>query len=328
MKKIKIITTGGTIAMGQDNKSNQIVPKLSGSDLLDYVPELKNIAQLDLLQYSNLDSSQLSPNMILGLAKKVEEALADESISGVLITHGTDTVEETAYLLDLILDVQKPVVITGALRSFNQLSSDGEANLVHSLQTILDPRSKNKGVLIAINNQIHAARFIYKVHTNKLTSFASLNAGPIGYIDHCGVHYFYDLAPQITVKTDKLKNRVDIIKLSIGTDDTLIQAALDSGTEGIVLEAFGVGTIPKRVTKGLFRAKEEGIPVVLTSRCLEGRVYNLYGASAGGVDISELDLIFARTLNSTKARLLLMLLLSRGLSKGEIRKYFALKLKM
>jgi L-asparaginase len=328
VKKIKVITTGGTIAMGEDKSTHQIVPKLSGEELLSHVPQLKNMAKLDLIQYTNLDSSQLTPQMIWDLAKLVEGSLAEEEISGVLITHGTDTLEETAYLLDLLLDTTKPVVITGALRSFNQLSSDGEANLVQSLQTIIEPHSKNKGVLVVLNNQIHAARFVSKLHTNKLTAFSSVNTGPIGYIDHCGVNYFYDLTKQITIRPEKLEERIEIIKLSIGSDDKLIQAALDYGYKGLILEGFGLGTLPKNISSGLIRAKEEEVPIVVTSRCLEGRVYNLYGASIGGANIAKMDIIFAGNLNSTKARLALMLLLGEGLSKNEIRRYFGFKLKM
>ncbi|TDX51689.1 asparaginase [Orenia marismortui] len=328
MKKIKVITTGGTIAMGEDQNTHQIVPKLSGKDLLNSVPELNNIAELDLIQYSNLDSSQLTPKMILELSKLVKKALASKDISGVLITHGTDTLEETAYLLDLVLDTEKPVVITGALRSFNQLSSDGKANLVQSLQTIIEPHSKNKGVLVVLNNQIHAARFVSKIHTNKLWAFDSINTGSIGSIDHCGVHYFYNLDKQVTINTEELEDNVQLIKLAIGNDDRLIQASLDYGVKGLVLEAFGLGTLPKSIVSALLRAKKEEIPVVITSRCLEGRVYNLYGASTGKTNIAETDIIFAGNLNSTKARLVLMLLLGQGLSKNEIRQFFGLKLKM
>ena len=257
MKKIKIITTGGTIAMGEDKTTHQIVPKSSGTDFLNYVPEINNIAKLDLVKFSNLDSSQLKPEMILKLGKLVENCLEEEDISGVLITHGTDTLEETAYLLDLYLDIEKPVVITGALRSFSQPSSDGKANLIQALQTIIDSHSKNKGVLVVLNNQIHAARFVSKIHTNQLSAFVSLNSGPIGNIDHGGIHYFYELKPQITVKTTKLENDVEIIKLAIGNDDKLIQAALDYGCKGIILEGFGLGTLPKKVIPGLKRAKKE-----------------------------------------------------------------------
>ncbi len=327
VKKIKVITTGGTIAMDEDKHTHQIIPKLSGEELLSYVPELSNIAELDLIQYANLDSSQLKPQMIVELAQIVEEVLEDKEISGVLITHGTDTLEETAYLLDLLIDSPKPVVITGALRSFNQLSSDGELNLAHSLQTIIEPHSKEKGVLVVLNNEIHAARFVAKVHTNKLRAFTSLNTGPIGNIDHCGVHYFYNLSKQVKVKNAKLEDRVEIIKLALGSDDKLIHAALDYGSKGIILEGFGLGTLPENISSGLIRAKEENIPVILTTRCLEGRVYNLYGASAGGFNLAKMDLIFAGNLNSAKARLVLMILLGKGYTKSQIRNYFGLKLK-
>ncbi|MCK8817296.1 asparaginase [Natroniella sulfidigena] len=326
MKKIKIITTGGTIAMGKDQQTGQIVPKLSGLDLLKQVPQLTKMADLELVQYANLDSSQLTAPMLLELAELVEEALLEEEIDGVLITHGTDTLEETAYLLDLVLDIKKPVVITGALRSFSQLNSDGAANLVQSIQTILNPQSKNKGVLAVINEEIHAARFLSKMHTNNLNAFSSLNCGPIGTIDHSGIHYSYDLPAQITIHPEELEERVEIIKLAIGSDDRLIQAALDYDCQGLVLEAFGLGTLPEKIIPGLTRAKKEGVPVVITSRSYEGRVYNLYGASGGNADIRDLDLIFAGSLTSTKARLLLMLLLGKNLSQTKIREYY-LKLK-
>ncbi|MCK8827203.1 asparaginase [Natroniella acetigena] len=326
MKKIKLITTGGTIAMGKDEKTGQIVPKLSGVDLLQQVPQLTKMADLELVQYVNMDSSQLTAPMLLELAKLVEKALAEKEVDGVLITHGTDTLEETAYLLDLVLDINKPVVITGALRSFNQLNSDGAGNLVQSIQTILSPQSKDKGVLAVINEKIHAARFLSKIHTNKLNAFSSLNCGPIGIIDHSGIHYSYDLPSQITIEVDQLEERVEIIKLAIGSDDRLIQAALDYDCQGLIIEAFGLGTLPEKVIPGLIRAKKEGVPVVITSRSYEGRVYNLYGASGGKTNIKELDLIFAGGLTSTKARLLLMLLLGKNLSQSKIREYY-LKLK-
>ncbi|WP_408956319.1 asparaginase [Natroniella sp. ANB-PHB2] len=326
MKKIKLITTGGTIAMGEDENTGQIVPKLSGIDLLQQVPQLAKMADLELIQYANMDSSQLTAPMLLELAKLVKKALTEEEVDGVLITHGTDTLEETAYLLDLVLDVKKPVVITGALRSFNQLNSDGAANLVQSIQTILSPQSKNKGVLAVINEEIHAARFLSKMHTNKLNAFSSLNCGPIGTIDHSGIHYSYDLPSQITIEAEQLEERVEIIKLAIGSDDRLIQAALDYGCQGLIIEAFGLGTLPEKIIPGLVRAKKEEVPIVITSRSYEGRVYNLYGASGGKANIRDLELIFAGGLTSTKARLLLMLLLGKNLSQSKIREYY-LKLK-
>ncbi|GAB6098406.1 asparaginase [Halanaerocella petrolearia] len=328
MKKIKVITTGGTIAMGQDQSTHQMVPQLSGLDLLDQVPELNSMAQLELIQYANLDSSQLTPKAIFELAKLIEESLQEDEINGVLITHGTDTLEETAYLLDLMVDSSKPVVITGALRGFDEPSSDGSANLIQSLQTILDPRSKDRGVLVVLNNLIHAARFVSKNHTNKLEAISSINGGPIGFIDHGGVHYSYQIQPQATIKPDSLAAQVEIIKLGLGSTGNLIQAALDYDCQGLVIEAFGLGTLPESIGPGLKRAQEEDIPVVITSRCLEGRVYNLYAASVGEEKVTNLDLIFGRNLTSAKARLLLMLLLSQNKSQTEIRRFINLKLKI
>ncbi|GAB6138595.1 asparaginase [Halanaerobaculum tunisiense] len=327
MKKIKIITTGGTIAMGPDETTHQMVPQLSGADLLQQIPQLESMAQLELIQYTNLDSSQLQPESILELSQLVENSLAQDDISGVIITHGTDTLEETAYLLDLMINHPKPVVLTGALRSFKQPSSDATANLIQSLQTILEPHSKNRGVLVVLNNLIHAARFVAKTHTNKLEAISSLHHGPLGTIDHCGVHYFASLKPQVTVKTSSLTNQVEIIKLGVGSTDNLIQAALDAGCQGLVIEAFGVGTLPYEVTPGLQRAKKKRVPVVITSRAREGRVYNLYGASAGEVEIADLNLIFGENLTSAQARLLLMLLLSQDKSIPEIREFINLELK-
>ncbi|WP_041607702.1 asparaginase [Halobacteroides halobius] len=324
MKKIKMITTGGTIAMGEDEVTHQIVPKLSGLDLLNKVPTLESMAQLELTQFSNVDSSQLTLQDILSLAQLIKSSLKDDEVSGVLITHGTDTLEETAYLLDLIIDTPKPIVLTGALRTFDQPSSDGESNLIHSLQAILEPASSNRGVLVVMNNQIHAARFLNKTHTNRLEAFSSLNCGPMGKIDYSGVHYFYELKPQTTIKIESLTTPIEIIKLGLGSSDNLIKTILDSKCQGLVIETFGLGTVPKNVMDPL---KETKIPVMITSRCLEGQVYDLYGAFAGDREITKMNLIYGKNLTSVKARLLLTLLLGKNKSITEIREFINHKLK-
>ncbi len=324
MKKIKFISTGGTIAMNE-NENGKLEPEFSGVELINGLPELKKICKIDAYEFSNIDSSQMTPEIMFKLTQLVAKNLESPEIDGVVITHGTDTLEETAYMMDLIIDNSKPVVITGAMRGALELSSDGQANLYQAFQVAVNDKSREQGVLVVLNNEIHTAKLLTKRHSTNLAAFTSINSGKIGEISDKKVNYFYNARPSSTIKTKNINNEVILLKIVPGFEPFIIDTLLNNNEldfKGLVIEAYGSGAIPSNIVPSLERSIERGIKVVLTSRCLEGDVHNIYAASGGKKDPEELGIIFSQGLNGQKARIKLMLMLGGDYLAKEIKDSF------
>jgi L-asparaginase len=303
MKRIIILTTGGTIAMKEEGSRFGVRP--SGSEpLREQLERLQTVADVEMKALFNLPSPHLTPSHMHHIRKEAVQWLAQSD--GVVITHGTDTLEETAHYLDITVDSDKPIVLTGAMRSQDELGADGPLNLVNAVRVAAHSSSKGKGVLVVFNDEIHAARWVTKSHTSNVATFQSPTHGPIGTLTKKGVIFTRHLTSRSTLPPEPPVEPIHLVKAAAGMDDTFIQAALAAGTKGLVVEALGQGNLPPTMLPGLRKALDQGVPVVLVSRCFNGFVEDIYGYEGGGRQLREWGVIFSNGLNGQKARIQLM----------------------
>lgn len=321
-KKIAIIFTGGTISMKVDERLAAAIPALSGSEIMSMVTNIDTIADVEEITYGAHPGPHMTPSMIWELSQLVKKTLDRADIDGVVVTHGTDTLEETAYFLDLTIDSPKPIVFVAAMRNNSELGNDGPANLAAAICTAASDDSKGKGVLIVLNNEVNSAREATKTHTLSLDTFKSPEFGPLGIIDGSEVIYYRNIIDHEFIKTERVEERVMLLKSFVGMDSEIINHCIDAGFKGFVIEAMGRGNLPPQTLDGIRRATNSGIPVVIVSRCPMGRVLDSYGYDGGGRTLKNLGAIFGFNLNGQKARVKLMLALGSGAAQSEIRNMF------
>ena len=307
---VVLIATGGTIAMKIDPVKHAPVPAISGEDLLATVPQVSKYATVEVKNVSNVPSDYMDPVRWTALTRDVNTALARPEVAGVIISHGTDTLEETAYWLDLTVDSDKPVVLIGAQRNASESDFDGPRNLLNAVRIAVDPQSKGKGAMLAMNSQINAARDVTKTHTSSVETFKSGDFGFLGEVDSDRIVYWR--APlrrqHLPIKTDSMPY-VEIVPMYGGADGYLIKAALDHGAKGLVIEGLGWGNVNKPMFAAIKDAIAKGTPVVITSRVPNGRVLPNYGWEGGGKTLVDAGAVMGDDLSPQKARILLMLLL-------------------
>jgi len=320
--KVIVISTGGTIAMRYDPVRKAVFPAVTGKELLEAVPPLADLCPVEVYEFSNIPSSQMDPPLMLKLAKKVEDLLEEDNVLGAVITHGTDTLEETAYFLSLVLKTQKPVCVVGAMRSSAEISPDGPKNIFNAVKTAASPDARGKGVLVVLNDEIHSAVEVTKTSSSNVSTFKSPFWGPLGYVDDDRVIFRRAPTSLQRIETNEVIEDVYLVKFAAGTDDFIIQALIDKKVKGIVIEGMGRGNIPPKVVPGIERAIKENIPVVLTTRCISGRVLGVYGYEGAAKPLSEMGVILGGDLSGQKARIKLMLALSKTKDPKELAKYF------
>jgi len=321
-KRIAIFFTGGTISMKFDPAIGAAVPALSGKEILDNVPGVSDVAEVEIIDFGRYPGPHMSPRVMMDLSIQVRATLARSEIDGVVITHGTDTLEETAYLLDLTVASDKPVVLVGAMRVISDIGWDGPSNLLSAIRVAASPRSRGLGVLVALNDTILAAAEAAKTHTESFDSFQSPNFGPLGLVDKGEVTICHQPRRREHLDTSGIAEPVLLVKMAAGTDGVLIDASIDAGAKGIVVEALGRSNVPPACVPAIKRAISSGIPVVLTSRCLRGRVFESYGYEGGGKHLRNLGVIFADYMSGHKARIKLALALSLTTNVAELTKMF------
>ncbi|MDF2536541.1 MAG: asparaginase [Bacillales bacterium] len=306
-KKILIIHTGGTISMIEDEITGAVVESnqnpltnfINKNEHLDFIVE----------EPFMLPSPYITPVEMLELKCLIEKNVLENQVSGVVITHGTDTLEETAYFLDLSLNVKIPVVVTGAMRSSNELGSDGLSNLISSIRVASSENSIDKGVLVVLNDEIHTAMNVTKTHTSNLSTFQSPQYGPIGSVTKRAVlfHHFPLLKNKFNVK--KVNKKVALIKAHAGLDSSIFFALANMNIDGVVIEALGQGNLPPQTLPGIEKLLAMNVQIVLVSRCFNGIVEDIYDYLGGGHYLKKKGLIFSNGLNGQKARIKLLLAL-------------------
>lgn len=330
---LMVLGTGGTIAGSAPDPANGAVYESSIfgiNTLLAALPQIAAVAELDYEQLDNIDSKNASPAFWLRLAQRVTTLLERKELDGVVITHGTDTLEETAFFLDLVLAAGKPVVMTAAMRPANALSPDGPLNLMDALHVAADNRSAGRGVMVVVAGQIHAARSVTKVHTSSVDAFSSGEAGQLGTIHGARPQFFsapFARALKLPLPTrerrknpapgnviaatgnrDALLPTVEIIYCHAGVSRLFLGCAVDAGTRGIVLAAMGNGSLNDELEHAAAAAAAKGVAIVRSTRVAHGGVQQR-DAQAG----SSNALISASMLPPAKARILLMLALAAGI---------------
>jgi len=322
LPRVVVLATGGTIASKYDPKVGALAPGVTGAELVSAVPGLDKIARVEVEQVANIGSMDMTPDIWRQLAKRANALLATDGISGIVVTHGTDTLEETAYFLDLTVTSTKPVVLVGAQRAASYFDSDGPRNLLNAVRVAISPEAAGKGTLVVMNGQINAAREVTKTNTIEVETFKTLEFGALGVADLGAVRFYRaPLRRQTIALADNQRlGRVEIVSQYAGADGRLISLLVQQGNlDGIVVEGFGLGHVTVGTFEAIKEVRRRGIPVVLATRVYTGRVVPLY---ARDVELQQLGCIRADNLSAQKSRVLLMLALTRTTSTEELQRYF------
>lgn len=318
MKTILAIHTGGTISMSQ-NEKGEVVPN-DENPIAEEQVILKGQINLITDEMFNLPSPHVTPEVMLKIKQRIMKAI-DDGVDGVVITHGTDTLEETAYFLDLTLPNTIPVVLTGAMRSSNEIGSDGLYNFRNAIMVAATDESYGKGVLVVMNDEIHTARYVTKTHTTNVATFRTPTFGPIGIVTQNKAKYFQELIQTEVCDINHVVEGVYLIKAYAGMDGTLFEAINNENTKGLVLEGLGAGNVPPKTLPAIQSLIDNKIPVVLVSRCYNGVAQEIYDYQGGGIQLGKMGTILCQGLNGQKARIKLLVGLSDNMHGDELREF-------
>ncbi|HCY8077559.1 TPA: asparaginase [Staphylococcus aureus] len=322
MKHLLVIHTGGTISMSQDQSNKVVTNDINPISMHQDV--INQYAQIDELNPFNVPSPHMTIQHVKQLKDIILEAVSNKYYDGFVITHGTDTLEETAFLLDLILGIEQPVVITGAMRSSNEIGSDGLYNYISAIRVASDEKARHKGVMVVFNDEIHTARNVTKTHTSNTNTFQSPNHGPLGVLTKDRVQFHHMPYRQQALENVNEKLNVTLVKAYMGMPGDIFSFYSREGIDGMVIEALGQGNIPPSALEGIQQLVSLNIPIVLVSRSFNGIVSPTYAYDGGGYQLAQQGFIFSNGLNGPKARLKLLVALSNNLDKAEIKSYFEL----
>jgi L-asparaginase len=325
LPNIRVLATGGTIAGAQPSAADYGYKSgaYDVNSLINSVPNLGKLAVITGEQVANIGSQDMNDEVWLKLAKRVNAVLADPGTSGVLITHGTDTLEETSYFLSLVTKGEAPVVMVGSMRPATAISADGPGNIYNGVAVATDPRARGKGTLVVLNDEIHYARNVMKTHTTSVQTFQSLNRGPAGVVHTGKVEWFEPMDRKHGKDTelsvdglDKLP-RVDVIYAHANMSVDLIDSAIRNGAKGLVIAGVGDGNMTTLALDALTRAAKGGIVVVRSTRLASGLVLR-----NSEVNDDEKGFVASGELNPAKSRVLLQLALTRTTEPARIQQMF------
>ncbi len=322
MNKILVVFTGGTFSMKIDEKTGGAVPFFHGEELIEMIPQSRELADVEIFNFGIRPGPHMTPELMLELSKVIHKEIKRDDIHGIIVTHGTDTLEETAYFLDLTVKTDKPIVVIGAMRTSSEPDWDGPRNLLDAMYIINNKNSRGMGVLVCLNGEINAASEVTKTHTEDIETFRSLDFGALGFVEKDRV-IFNRLPKKLEIiETDNIDPNVDLLKVYAGMDDKFFRFSADSGAHALVVEALGVGNVPPAAFEGIEYVVNKGIPVVLVSRCPAGETLDIYGYPGAGKWLKKLGVIFSEYLNGQKARIKTIIALGKIESPDELRKYF------
>jgi L-asparaginase len=318
--KVTVLSLGGTIS---STGEGGVKPTLTGEDLVADVPEISAVAEVEATSFRQASSGELTLDDLVELSVEIERSL-DSGSSGAVITQGTDTIEETAFVLDLLVDREEPVVVTGAMRNPTLPGADGPANLLSAVKVASSDAARGLGTLVVFNDEIHASRFVRKTHTQSPATFRSEAAGPLGWLSEGEVRVALRPAGRgnVMLSGDEEDRPVALFTAALGDDGRMLEEVPSLGYKGLVVEAMGGGHVPGAMAERLEKLAGT-VPVVLASRAGSGEVLEkTYGFPGSEMDLLERGLIPAGMLDGLKARLLLSLLLRSGADEKEIRAAF------
>ncbi len=322
MKNITVFTTGGTICMKYDEEKKGLVPAVTGKDLIEGVPQLDGVANISVVEFAQVSSPEMTPAIMKNLGDKIEEAFANGA-DGVVVTHGTDTLEETAYFLNLYVRSDKPVCIVGAMRGAADLSAEGPRNIYDAIRTAACDDAQGLGTLVVMNEEIHLGSTVTKTSTCNVDTFKSPVFGACGYAD----------VDKIVIRTkpyalpklhpEKLELNVPILKAYTGMDSSFLEYLATTDIKGLVIEGFGRGNIPSGMLAGLQKVLDKGVIVICSSRANSGKTLGVYAYGGAGAVLEGMGVILSKGHNTLQSRLKLMLALGLTTDKEEIAKLFA-----
>jgi L-asparaginase len=322
--RVTILATGGTIAgAGSASDYGYKAGAFKVEDLIKAVPQLKNLAQLKGEQVASIGSQDMNDRVWLDLAARANTLLASPDVDAIVVTHGTDTMEETAYFLNLVIKSDKPVVLVGSMRPATAISADGPANLYDAVATAADRAARGRGVMVVLNDEIHAARNVAKTNTTSVQTFESPNRGPMGLVHTGKITWFappdkrHTLKSEFSTKDVKELPRVEILYAHSNMDATLIDAALAAGAKGLVIAGVGDGNMSQSALDRLARAAKNGTAVVRASRLERGMVLR-----NNEVDDDKMGFVASGEINAPKSRVLLQLALMTTTDPARIQKMF------
>jgi L-asparaginase len=331
LPRVVVLATGGTIASKYDAAAGGLVPALTGADLVQAVPELASLARVEVEQVVNVSSSNMTPDVWLRLSRRMNAALAHLDVSGVVVTHGTDTLEETAYFLDLTVASPKPVILVGAQLAASYYDSDGRRNLLNAVRVAVSPEAVGKGAMVVMNGQINAAREVTKTSTIERETFRTLEFGALGVADMGAVRFYR--APlrrqSIPIDDQTTLGRVEIVMAYAGANGQVLRAVLDDAKSsgkplaGVVIAGNGLGHVSDDMAAVIQEARTSGLPVVVSTRVYTWRTVPLYATPGGGVSLQKMGCILSDNLSPQKARVLLLLALTRTRDNTALQDFFA-----
>jgi L-asparaginase len=325
LSEIAVFFTGGTIGMSPAPGVHGVVPGDNFAELLNQLAPQEPGVSLRPVCWSDKPSPHMTPQDMFRLAGDVEAALAEPGVLGAVVLHGTDVLAETAYLCDLVIDSNKPVILTGSMRYYSESGYDGIRNLINAVRAVLLPVPPGTGACLLMTDRLFAAREVVKTNSLNVDAFESREAGIVGYVAGESVILAGPIpapARHRKLRPETLAGNVPLITAYTGMDRSLIDHVLAHGAQGIVVEGFGAGNVPPAIVPALEECLEKDVPVVLATRCIEGGVYPMYGYPGGGADLQDKGVILCGRLGGPKARLRLMCALGLTGDMAEIRKMF------
>jgi len=322
LPRVIVLATGGTIASQYDPDSTGLKASLTGEEIVQAVPGLSEVARVSVEQIANIGSRDMTPEIWRTLAGRANELLSSPEITGVIVTHGTDTLEETAYFLDLTVASEKPVVVVGAQRAPTFFDTDGPRNMLNAVRVAVSGEARGMGTLVVMNGQINAARNVTKTNTLEVETFKTLDFGALGVADVEAVRFYR--APlrrqSIPLRESDRLGRVEIVSEYAGSDGRSIRLLLaDGALDGLVIAGLGLGHVSSKTMEAIREVRARGIPVVVSTRVLTGRIVPMY---KNNFELQEMGCIEADNLSPQKARILLMLAMTRTRDPAQLQSYF------
>jgi L-asparaginase len=314
--RVAVVFTGGTISMETDAAAGGNVPRLDGAAIVQRTPGLADIADVVAIDRGLIPASHFTFPQLFEIAGAIDDAAAD--VDGVVVVQGTDTIEETSFFFDLVVRTEKPVVVTGAMRAASDAGYDGPANIRAAVRSAAASELVGQGVVVVMAGSIDAADDVTKTHTSSYETFRSLNFGPLGHVDDDGVTLARRRASRRRVVAQRAAERVHLITAHVAMDGTLIDAAIAAGADGLVIEATGAGNTSARLFDRCARAIDNGLPVVLSTRCPAGEASTAYAFPGGGATWVRAGAMLSGHLGGPKARVALALGLGAGLDRAAL----------
>lgn len=305
-KNILLVHTGGTISMELDTKTGGVMLSAANPLALE-IDNIQQFANITEVEAFNLPSPHITPARMLELEELISRLTENNSFDGIVITHGTDTLEETAYFLELSTNFNIPIVLTGAMRSSNEIGSDGVYNLMSAVRVAAADDANGKGVLVVLNDEIHTATNVTKTHSSSVSTFQSPQYGPIGIVTKSAIHFHHAPLSRTYLPVVSINKKVAMFKIYAGMEFDLLVSISSLGYDGVVLEGLGQGNVPPDVVGGIRRLLSEGLPVILVSRCFNGIAQDIYAYEGGGKMLKDMGVRFEHGLSGQKARLKLLL---------------------